>query len=182
MRAFSVSSPLPSRLPSGKWKEYCLRAELTGGEVCGLGLGLGLGLVLGTGAAWMGVMAASGQLLNVLFGLVSVLTGGLFLVGGVLAFRAVRNGGSILLMVGAALALLCSVFWLVFNVTQMSGVMNFDSEFVRIGLPIVRFASTLGWLMMAVGVVMLSFVLGSLRRQTKALESIVAGSKTDRIA
>ena len=121
----------------------------------------------------MGAMFMSG-ITDLLFSLVSVVTAGLILAGGVVAFRAVRGGAATLLMVGGGLSLLNNLVWLGFVVGRVAGVWDFGSSGVRAMFDVMRFGGTLAILMVAVAILMLGIVLANSRRQIQALEQMVA--------
>ena len=122
------------------------------------------------------------SIMQILFGLMGLFTGALMLVAGIVAFRAVRNAGTIVLLVGTILAILSRIFWLVFQFMQSSGNIDHMSRGVRAVLSIMQGLSMLSGLLVALGMLMVAFVLGDIWRQNRALEDIMAGSKTDRIA
>ncbi len=113
-----------------------------------------------------------------LFHLVGVLAAAIFVVAAVVAFVALKNGGSVVLLIGSVLGLFNSLGWLVFQVMQRSGSVEWGAPFFTS----MRILGTFSWVLTALGVLLLALSLAGLRRQNQALESIIAGSQNDRVA
>lgn len=116
--------------------------------------------------------------MEVLFSLLGLLCGVLMVVGGLVAVLALRNVASVVLLVGSGLGLLNALGWMVIQFLQRSGSMDWGSGFF-IGM---RILGNLSWLLTAVGVLLLALAASGLRKRNLAMESIVAGSQTDRVA
>lgn len=139
------------------------------------------------GAGFWGDSALNGSMrsvsiLNLLFSSLGVLAPILILIGGVVAFRAMRNAGSILLIAGAVSGAVSRILSVLLPFWMSSANFNPGSSLFRVAYPAVTIFGMMGWLMIGIGVLMLGFVLASMRRQMEALESIVAGSRTDGMA
>jgi len=124
------------------------------------------------------VMSYSHSVMDFLFSLVGLLAGGLMVVAGVVAVIALRNIASMVLLVGALLGLLNGLFWALFPFLQSGGLVEPGSGFFMV----MRLLGSFSWIVTAVGVLLLALAASGLRRQNQALESIMAGSQTDRVA
>ena len=118
------------------------------------------------------------SLLDLLFNLLAVMTAGIMLFAAVVALIALRNGGSIVLLIGSILGLLNSLGWFVFHLMQRSGSLDWSPSFVN-GM---RVLGAGAWMMISLGVLLLAFSLGAMRRQNRALEGIIAGSQSGHVA
>ena len=117
-------------------------------------------------------------MMDMVFSLTGILAAGLMVVGGLVAVLALRNLASVVLLVGTVLGLLSSVGWMAVTIMQKTGTFNPAVSFFMA----MRVLGTFGWLLTAVGVVLLAFAVAGLRKQNQALEGIMAGSQTDRVA
>lgn len=123
-------------------------------------------------------MISSISFMDILFSLASLLTGGLMLVAGVAAVISLRGFASVVFLVGTIMGFINGLVWIVFPFLQGSGGWEPGGSFIMV----LRVFGTFSWMVTAVGVLMVVFVAVGLRRQNQALESIMAGSQTDRVA
>ena len=99
-------------------------------------------------------------------------------VAGAVAVISLRGGASVVFLIGTILRLLNSLVWTLFPLVQRSGGWVPESD-LFMGM---RIFGTFAWLVTAAGALLVVFTAVGLRRQNQALEAIVAGSQTDRVA
>lgn len=96
------------------------------------------------------------------------------MVGGIVAFRAVRGGAAVVLIAGGGLSLVSNLVWMGFTVGRIAGLWDYGFPGMQVMFAVMRFGGTLSMLMIAVGVLMLGFVLAGTRRQIQAMEQMLA--------
>lgn len=121
---------------------------------------------------------AMNSILDVVFTLFGFLSALLFVVAGVVALKAFKNLGSVILLVGALLSVCNAAGWLVFQFVQQFSAPDWSMAFITL----MRVVGTTSWMMTGVGVLLLALSAAGLRRQNQTLEAIMEGSRNDRVA
>ncbi len=116
--------------------------------------------------------------MDIVFSLASLLEAGLMVVAGVVAVLSLRNLASAVLLIGTILGLFNTIGWMVYPYIERAAEWLPGSRFFLM----MRLFGTFSWMLTAIGLLLVVFMAAGLRRRNQALESIVAGSQTDRLA
>lgn len=117
-----------------------------------------------------------------------VLVAGLLVVAGVVADRARRNAGSILLLAGFGLGLVMTLFG---TLLRMVVLMHPDAQesyllnmvvyaLLKYVMPVLQALTQLGPLLAAIGLLLMSLTLGFLRGRNETLQTLLEGGRIDR--